>query len=131
MKTVTLVLWILTACAGLYLLSVWLRNGGLRQTKVTRFPKVLIFTHPALAVAGLALWVAFLAGGGRAYAWAAFAALVVTAMLGFTMLTRWLMGGGRHARGAEQHFPVVAVVLHGLTGVSTFVLTLLTATTLA
>ncbi|NAS21674.1 hypothetical protein GT755_08245 [Herbidospora sp. NEAU-GS84] len=128
MPLVVLIVWLIAASVGVYLLYLWLRGGGLRQqaTKVTRFPKALIFSHPLLAVTGLGLWAAFMVTGAGAYAWGSFGALCVVAFLGFVMFTRWL-GGGRHARGAETHFPAVAVGLHGLAGVCTFVLALLTA----
>ncbi len=43
----------------------------------------------------------------------------------FVLLTRWLTGrGGRHARGAEQAFPVLAVLAHGTVAILTFVLVL-------
>jgi hypothetical protein len=50
-------------------------------------------------------------------------------MLGFVLLTRWLVGrGGRHARGAEQHFPARVVAMHGTVGLTTFMLVLIAAT---
>ncbi|WP_113700504.1 hypothetical protein [Nonomuraea lactucae] len=131
MGLVTTVTWSFTTLVGIYLLYVWLSGGGLRQqtTKVTRFPKALLFSHPALAAGALGCWAAHLVTGHRALAWTAFGVLAVAALLGFVMFTRWL-GGGRHARGAERRFPLVAVALHGLAGVATFVLVLLTASTL-
>ena len=36
--------------------------------------------------------------------------------------------GGRHARGAEQHFPAKVVAMHGAAGLTTFTLVLITAT---
>ncbi|WP_219471609.1 hypothetical protein [Nonomuraea rhizosphaerae] len=126
MGLVTAVTWLFTALVGVYLLYLWLR-GGLRQaTKVTRFPVTLMFSHPVLAVSALASWVTFLLTGGRAWAWTACAVLGAATLLGFTMFTRWL-GAGRHARGTENRLPLVAVLLHGLAGVTTFVLVLLTA----
>jgi hypothetical protein len=125
-----LVAWVLAAIAGLYLLVPWLANGGLRRqaTKVTRFPVVVVVGHPLLALAGLATWIMYLTTTSVVYAWGAFATLVVVAMLGFVLLTRWLVGrGGRHARGAGQAFPAVAVTVHGVIAVATFVLVLLTA----
>lgn len=103
-------------------------RGGLRQqaTKVTRFPTLLIFAHPALAVSALVCWVVYVLTLDPLFAWLSFGVLSASALLGFTMFTRWL-GGGRHARGAEQRFPMVAVLLHGAVGVVTFVLVLLTA----
>jgi hypothetical protein len=55
--------------------------------------------------------------------------LATSAMLGFVMLTRWLVGrGGRHARGAEQAFPARIVATHGAVGLTTFALVLIAAT---
>lgn len=130
MEIAALVMWIVAAIAGTYLLCVWLANGGLRQqaTKITRFPVVLVVGHPALAVIALATWIVFLLTARTVYAWSAFGVLAAAALLGFTLLTRWLTGrGGRHARGAEQAFPGLAVLTHGTVAVLTFVLVLLTA----
>ncbi|MFF5109419.1 hypothetical protein [Streptosporangium sp. NPDC000509] len=128
MRLVTIVTWLITAMAGIYLLYLWLSGGGLRQqaTKVTRFPTLLIFAHPVLAISALACWVVHVVTLDPLFAWLSFGVLSASALLGFTMFTRWL-GAGRHARGAEQRFPVVAVLLHGAVGVVTFVLVLLTA----
>ncbi|MEV5708447.1 hypothetical protein [Actinoallomurus sp. NPDC052274] len=125
-----LMMWILAAVVGAYLLIIWLANGGLRRqgTKVTRFPMTLVLGHPALAVVALAAWVEFLLTARIAYAWSSFGVLVVVALLGFTLLTRWLTGrGGKHARGAEQHFPLLGVLTHGTVAILTFVLVLFTA----
>jgi hypothetical protein len=134
LEIAALVMWVLTAAAGLRPLARWLSEGGLRRqgTKVTRFPIALLLGHPTLAVLALATWVAFLLTQSSVYAWSAFGALVLVTLLGFTMLTRWLTGeGGKHARGAEQGFPVVAVVAHGAVATLTFVLVLLTAITVS
>ncbi|MEV0345717.1 hypothetical protein AB0H88_08120 [Nonomuraea sp. NPDC050680] len=128
MGLITAVTWLFTALVGIYLLYLWLSGGGLRQqaTKVTRFPVTLIFSHPVLGVVALACWVAFLLTGNRTLAWTAFLVLAAAALLGFVMFTRWL-GAGRHARGAERRFPLLAVLLHGVAGVATFVLVILTS----
>lgn len=134
MEIAALVMWMLTAGAGLRLLVRWLADGGPRRpgTKVTRYPAVLVFGHPTLALLALAAWVAFLLTERAVYAWSAFAALVLVALLGFVMLTRWLTGaGGKHARGAEQAFPAVSVVAHGAVATLTFVLVLFTAITVS
>ena len=131
MTIVALVVWCGTACFGLYLLGVWLSHGGLKQqaTRITVFPAVLIFAHPVLATAGLSFWIAYLLSHTVALAWAGFGILSGSAMLGFVMLTRWLTGrGGRHARGAEQHFPAKVVAAHGTIGLTTFTLVLIAAT---
>jgi hypothetical protein len=134
LEIAALVMWVLTAVAGLRLLVRWLSEGGLRRqgTKVTRYPAVLLLGHPTLALLALATWVAFLLTRSSVYAWSSFGALVLVALLGFTMFTRWLTGqGGKHARDGEQVFPVVAVVAHGAVATLTFVLVLLTAITVS
>lgn len=131
MTIVALVVWCGTACFGLYLLGIWLSHGGLKQqaTRITVFPAALIFAHPVLATAGLSFWIAYLLSHTVAFAWAGFGILSGSAMLGFVMLTRWLTGrGGRHARGAEQHFPAKVVAAHGTIGLTTFTLVLIAAT---
>jgi hypothetical protein len=131
MNIMALVFWGAAACPGLYLLVVWLSHGGLRQqsTRITVFPAGLVFAHPLLAAAGLSLWVAFVLGHRLLCAWCGFGALTVSAVLGFAMLTRWTAGrGGRHARGAEQHFPARIVALHGMAGLAAFAVVLLAAT---
>lgn len=131
MRGVTVAVWLFTAGFGIYLLCLWLAGGGLRQqkTKVTRFPTALIFMHPAIGVASLASWLVFVFTARGGYIWLSLGLLCLAILLGVTMFTRWL-GGGRHARGAEQGFPVIAVVLHGLAGLVTFILVVLAATTM-
>lgn len=131
LELVATVIWAGTACFGLYLLFVWLSHGGLRQqaARITVFPAALIFAHPILATTGLTFWVLFLFDDHVPFAWIGFGVLSASAMLGFLMLTRWLVGrGGRHARGAEQHFPARVVAMHGAVGLTTFALVLIAAT---
>ncbi len=134
LEIAALVMWVLTAAAGSWLLVRWFSEGGPRRqgTKVTRYPAVLVIGHPALALLALAAWVEFLLTERTVYAWSAFGVLVLVALLGFVMLTRWLTGaGGKHARGAEQGFPTVAVVVHGAVATLTFVLVLFTTITVS
>jgi hypothetical protein len=131
LELIVTIIWAGTACFGLYLLFVWLSHGGLRQqaTRITVFPAALIFAHPVLATTGLTFWFVFLLTKHVSYAWIGFAVLSTSAMLGFVMLTRWLVGrGGRHARGAEQHFPAKIVATHGAVGLTTFALVLIAST---
>jgi hypothetical protein len=131
MQIVALVIWAGTACSGMYLLGMWLSHGGLRQqaTRITVFPAALIFAHPVLATSGLCLWIAFLLTQRVLYAWSGFGVLSASAMLGFVLLTRWLVGrGGKHARGTEQHFPARVAAMHGAVGLTTFTVVLIAAT---
>ena len=138
MKVAALIAWIITALGGFFLLGTWLSRGGLRaqQAGASRFPPGLIFGHFLLAAAGLVVWIIYLATDTDALTWVAVAILVVVALLGFTMLARWLQerrapvaagSGTPVSRPPEQHFPVAVVVLHGLLAVTTVVLVLLVA----
>lgn len=131
MRIIALVGWCANACFGLYLLTVWLSHGGLRQqaTKITVFPAMLIFVHPVLAVTGLSFWIAYLIDRAVAYAWTGFGIFCTSAILGAMMFTRWLTGrGGRHAKGAEQRFPGKIILVHGLVDLTTFILVLVAVT---
>jgi hypothetical protein len=143
MSIAALVAWILTAAGGFVLLGKWISHGGVRSPGTSRFPPGLVFSHFGLAAAGLVLWIIYLISDQDVLAWVAFALLVVIAVLGFTMLARWLPGyraratvaaGGAGAgraepgtaqRAAEQHFPVAVVGAHGVLAVITVVTVLL------
>jgi hypothetical protein len=139
MKWAALILWLLTAGGGFIMLGLWLRHGGMRQTRETgtRIRPPLIFSHFLLAATGLVLWIIYLANGSDALKWIAFALLLVVALLGFTMLAIW-MSRRQAARTttasasetgrlpAEQHFPISIVTLHGIAAATTLVLVFLT-----
>jgi hypothetical protein len=138
MKWIALITWVLTAGGGFVLLSIWLARGGMSQQREggSRIRPPLIMSHFLLAAAGLVVWIVYVIDDKDTLAWIAFAALLVVALLGFTMFAIWLRR--RQARGAvaeavspstpaEQHFPVAIVGLHGLLAATTLVLVLLTA----
>lgn len=130
MRVFVLCTWLLTAALGGYLATVWIRHGGLRQRTpgVTRLPLWLVVGHVALAVAGLAAWTVYLLGGVRGSGWLACAVVLVVAAFGFMMLLRWLPSSGRHSHGgatAERHFPLAAVVSHGMSAGATVLLVVL------
>jgi hypothetical protein len=144
MKWAALITWVITALGGFGLLGIWLQRGGLSQADQPgrRIRPPLIFTHLLLAAGGLVLWIIYLIDDKKGLAWAAFAALLVVASLGFGMLALWLQrrqataavgaAGGSSTmtegdKPAEQHFPVPIVVGHGLIAATTLVLVLLTA----
>jgi hypothetical protein len=137
MKWAALITWVLTAGGGFVMLGVWLKNGGLAQSDQPgrRIRPILIFSHFALAAAGLVVWIIYIVADKDGLAWAGFALLVPVALLGFTMLGLWLRrrqapATADRATGsepAEQHFPVPIVIGHGLLAVATVVLALLTA----
>jgi hypothetical protein len=152
MAIAALVAWVLTAGGGFVLVGRWIAAGGLRQQSdhATRFPAGLVFGHLVLAAAGLVLWIVYLLLDADKLTWVALALLVVVALLGFTLFSRWLparrtagavpagVGGGgtrteagssgrSAAAPAERRLPVPVVAAHGLFAVVTVVLVLLTA----
>lgn len=132
MAWAALILWIVTALGGFYLLATWLRHGGMQQADRPgrRIRPPLILGHFALAATGLVLWIIYVASDSDALAWIAFVLLLVVALLGFTMLTAWLAqrGGAAAAEtadAAERNFPQAVVGLHGVLAATTLVLVFL------
>jgi hypothetical protein len=140
-----LISWIMTVSAGLYLLVIWLIEYDISAPggAVTRLPRTVISGHGLLASSGLLVWIGYLIVDRDMLAWIALATLVAVALLGFTMLGRWIMvrraiSATFHARPrdafasaraplpAESHFPIPVVVAHGLLAVSTLTLVGLT-----
>jgi hypothetical protein len=152
-----LVLWVVTAGAGMSLLStgnaarrlaagpartastparysaVPLTDDGkpppVPRTRVTAPPgehPLLEFSHPALALAGLACWFVFVLIHYRPLAWISFGVLVVTLGAGLG----WLAANARAARRrqhAARAFPPRLIALHGLAAAVAITLTVLTA----
>jgi hypothetical protein len=134
-----LISWLATAGFGGFLLFWWIGRLS-RATATARMthsrpppyvPRLLVFLHVLLAVAGLGAWV------GALYlfdelAYVALPALGLVAVLGASMFVRWL--GSRRARRAAHsvhrappvsRLPTVVVLGHGVLGVTTVVLVLL------
>jgi hypothetical protein len=151
MSFVAVITWFITICFGLLLLGIWLveydrhpRRGG-----ASRLPVPVISGHALLAVAGVPIWLVYIVTEERRLAWVAASMLVGVALLGLTMLARWI-GVYRTSRAVaapaavtattafgvasapapatppERNFPVVVVVCHGIFAVATVILVLLT-----
>jgi hypothetical protein len=138
MDLVALILWLITAVGGFVMLGIWIARGGPRAG-TTHLPVPVLFGHFALAATGLVIWIIYLFTDTEALAWTAFVILVPVALLGFTMLARWIpvyraratvsagAGGGEQSTPPERYFPTYVVAGHGLFAVATVVLVLLTA----
>ena len=126
MAVAALITWLVTAVGGFVMLGIWISRGGHRPDSGTRLAPGLVFGHFALAVVGLVLWIVYLVVGRTALAWVAFVVLLPVALLGFTMLARWIPAR-RAGTAAESRFPVPVVVGHGLFAATTLVLALLAA----
>jgi hypothetical protein len=125
MVVAALITWLVTAVGGFVMLGIWLSNGGHRPGSDSRLAPGLVFTHFALAAAGLVVWIVHLVVDETALAWTGFVLLLPVALLGFTMLARWIPA--RRTGTAESRFPVPLVIGHGLLAATTLVLVLLAA----
>lgn len=157
MAIVVLLLWFATAAAGLTLLRAGgaarraqaprlqvapARIGAVPLTADGKPPPtphtrvttpagdhpLLEFSHPALAITGIACWMMFTLVHYRPLAWIAFAVLVLTMLMGLT----WLVSGRRSARRqgtSSWSFPPRLIWLHGLAATCSIALTVLTAVT--
>jgi hypothetical protein len=138
--------WIVTAVAGSYLLAGWLADGSLRRrfARATGLPPVIIISHVALAVAGLAAWIAFVAADVPVLAWIAVGLIVPVAGLGMATLVAALpepaASGGPASPGpapaariavtaapGHRQMPVTVIAVHGVLATATILLVLLAA----
>jgi len=143
-----LITWIGAVALGSYLLAIWLieYDSDFQESAATRLPVPLISSHAVLALAGLAVWLAYIVLDQDRLAWISVAILGVVAVLGLTMAVRWIgvyrsyrltsrprILGQRNLPRAgpavppERNFPVPVIVIHGLFAFTTITLVLLTA----
>jgi hypothetical protein len=87
---------------------------------------LLEFSHPMLAVIGIACWMMFTFVHYQPLAWISFAVLAMTLLLGLAWVARNLQAVGRGATAAWPFPPRLALV-HGLIAASSLVLSVLTA----
>lgn len=155
MSVIGLIMWILTAGFGLYLLSIWLieYDREFQSVAATRLPPPVLAGHVLAAGGGLLLWIAYLIWDKGSLAWYSVIALVLAATLGLIMAIRWLSvyrakrasdrvavigltapvaAGSDPSRPAaegppERNFPLPVVLIHGVFAVTTLTLVLLTA----
>ena len=138
MGVAALIIWIVTAFGGLYLLAVWLiENDVTHRGAASRLPGPVILGHVLLALTGLAVWVIHLLSHSATAGWAALAILAGIVTLGLTMFTRWIpvhvayvAAEAKTGRSrdfdfpAERAFPLPVVVAHGLLAATTVTLVL-------
>jgi hypothetical protein len=88
---VALITWLLDAGSGGYMLTTWIRGGGLRRVRAAGegLAPVLVFSHFGLASGGLLLWISYLVSQVTALAWVAVTLLVLVIGLGISTVTLW------------------------------------------
>jgi hypothetical protein len=145
MSAASLFAWIATVLVGLLLLVIWLMeyDPEFQGAVATRLPIPVISTHALLGMTGLLLWGAYLLADEDRLAYATIADLGIAVVLGLTMAGRWIRvyrtyrrPAARHQSDApvitvppERHFPISAVILHGVLAVTTIVLVVVTVLT--
>jgi hypothetical protein len=87
---------------------------------------LLEFSHPMLAITGLACWLMFVFVRYTPFAWISFGVLVGTIALGLTWLARNTQAVRRHA-AAAMTFPPKLAVAHGAAAAVAITLSVLTA----
>jgi hypothetical protein len=92
MRIAALTTWVLAALLGLYMFTVWLiEDDGSQDLKgYRRLRAPVVFSHAALAVAGLVIYLVFGYVDWHSLVWAAVGILAVVAALGVFMFTRWI-----------------------------------------
>lgn len=95
MDVAALIAWLVTAASGGYVLLHWMARGGTlrRRAGNTGSPPVVIVGHFGLALAGLAVWIAYMIAGRSALAWVCVGVLLPIAGLGMAALAIGLPGG--------------------------------------
>ena len=158
MAILTLVLWLITAAAGVSLLRAGgaarrlaasaarapaatpARTGAIPLTaegKPPPAPRVnvatppgehplLEFSHPALALTGVACWFMFVFVHYRGFAWISFGILVAAIAAGVAWLLRSRQEA-RHQASAKWTFPPRLAAAHGAAAAIAVTLTVLTA----
>lgn len=154
MAIAALVLWILTAGAGVSLLgslgtarrlatgtaqpaqvraAVPLTADGapppVPRARVASPPgehPLLEFAHPALAVTGLGCWLGFVFVGNRALAWTSLGLLLATLAAGLSWLARSALAGRRQP-GGPRSIPARLIAFHGVAAAGVLALTVLAA----
>jgi hypothetical protein len=144
MALLSFIAWLVTAGAGLGLVSIWIieRDEG---SAASRLPRTVVSAHGLLAVVGLAVWAMYLLMDADRLAWTAVAILAVVFLLGSTMAVRYigvyrayrpapvLVPAGSRIAGIEEptpperHLPLALVITHGILATITVALVLLTA----
>src|SRR5258708_9398532 len=93
MTVAALITWIITAFGGVYLLAIWLIEYDVSAPggAVSRLPRTVITGHVLLATPGLVVWIVYLIVDRYMLALIALSTLLAVALLGLTMLGRWIM----------------------------------------
>ena len=131
-----LTFWLLTAVGGFYMMAVAARTGNTHSGATeSNLPSIVIFTHMAMAMTGLAVFGLYMGTAADGLAWGALGILVLVAASGLHMFFKWSKDrrgseaevARKRERLAEQQIPSPVVLIHGASAFVTILLVLLTA----
>jgi hypothetical protein len=117
MDLIAAITWFITICLGLFLLAIWLveYDRDAHGDAASRLPLPVLSGHALLAVIGAPVWLVYILTGERRLALLATLILAGVAVLGLTMMIRWL-GVYRAYRGSAIPAAPVAAVAPVTTG---------------
>ncbi|MDN4163261.1 hypothetical protein [Nocardioides abyssi] len=123
MAQLVLGLWAVTAFGGAYMFSFTLGAARSRATAEpgqlpSKLPPLALFVHPLFGLAGLALWIAYLAAGQQSLAWTTLVVLVLGAAIGDVLIVRTLRGRKDAEHTVEDRIPTAAMAVHGISAVA-------------
>lgn len=124
------VVWIGAMTLGAFMLLRTVAATNQTGDSPSLLPTPLVFGHGFAALVSFAIWLLFIVRGDMVLAWTALGGLVLVAMGGLVMFTRWARtrrwyrSHGRSAPYAEQTFPAGVVAAHGALAATTIVLVL-------
>ncbi|MBO0775970.1 MAG: hypothetical protein J2P34_06610 [Actinobacteria bacterium] len=111
-RLAALAAWVVTVALGLSLMARWFAR---RRGRSRRFRPAMNLAHLGLALAGLAVWISYLATGLAGLAWAGCVLLLPVAGLGMSLLVLRLAGRSPRATGVTAAHVAAAVVTMLLT----------------
>ena len=119
MAQLVLGLWVVTAFGGAYMFSFTLGAARSRAEAepgqlTSKLPPLALFVHPLFGLAGLVLWIAYLAAGQQSLAWTTLVVLVLGAAIGDILVVRTLRGRKDDEPTVEDRIPTVAMAVHGV-----------------
>jgi hypothetical protein len=129
--------WLVTAAAGLYLLAGWLTRtrSGRPRIRDGGPPPAVIGGHASLGLAGLGVWIAYMATAERALGWIAVGTTFLLAGLGMATLLTAAPDAQRSGpltanatttgTATTARPPVLVIALHGVLATITILLVLL------
>ncbi|WKN49022.1 hypothetical protein [Nocardioides sp. Arc9.136] len=124
MAQLVLGLWAATAFFGAYMFSFTLGAARSRAEAepgqlTSKLPPFATFVHPLFGLAGLALWIAYLAAGQQSLAWITLVVLIAGAGIGDVLLVKTLGSRKDAEHTVEDRIPTSAMAIHGILAVAT------------